>query len=418
MSRPPRCSTTAITTTTDGLATQPNSPSTNYDAPKVKAKKQLAKNSKKRKVLLGGGKKTKKKVPPTKKRKKVQSRAQFVVKIFQFLQQKRLTNIVSWHEDSFVVWKRKEFAEKVLPKLFNHQNFSSFERQMNFYNFSKMSVDADMPSKLRMKKTDPCKFKHRCFTPNSTLEEVQKITRTTAPIHENTVKETLLWTQEKNKKTENDIRKLTEMAAMLRAQLDLLPALPAPVVELGTAEEEAGYGHATMSKKNGKQSKINNKCSKLKGRQRNNKKNKNKNKNKNTTPIIYMKENKKTGVILATEAASFNEKFDPLQLLNILPHQLITTVDVNDFGEQNDGGGGSDLVNLSVFDGEEAQNISSVSSSSASLPTPESLEDMQEDLQMDVESVFSSEYLDAFQFQPPDGNDFFDEWEFVAEEEE
>jgi hypothetical protein len=37
---------------------------------------------------------------------------------------------------------------------------------------------------------------------------------------------------------------------------------------------------------------------------------------------------------------------------------------------------------------------------------------------MDVESVFSSEYLDAFQFQPPDGNDFFDEWEFVAEEEE
>ena len=45
---------------------------------------------------------------------------------------------------------------------------------MNFYNFNKMSVDAELPSKKRMKKTDPSKFKHRLFHKNAVSEWIRQ----------------------------------------------------------------------------------------------------------------------------------------------------------------------------------------------------------------------------------------------------
>lgn len=52
-------------------------------------------------------------------------------------------SIVRWTEDgsAFVVLDEFAFARQLLPLYFRHKNFSSFIRQLNFYNFKKRQVD-------------------------------------------------------------------------------------------------------------------------------------------------------------------------------------------------------------------------------------------------------------------------------------
>ena len=46
-------------------------------------------------------------------------------------------NIVRWTDDgsAFLVLDEFAFARQLLPLYFRHKNFSSFIRQLNFYNF-------------------------------------------------------------------------------------------------------------------------------------------------------------------------------------------------------------------------------------------------------------------------------------------
>ena len=75
-------------------------------------------------------KKTKNKITKQKnknlnvKKRSKKSRAQFVVKLFNLLQAAKHPSIISWYKNGFVIWKRKEFAEKLLPTMFNHNKFS------------------------------------------------------------------------------------------------------------------------------------------------------------------------------------------------------------------------------------------------------------------------------------------------------
>ncbi|GAA5861103.1 hypothetical protein JCM3774_002191 [Rhodotorula dairenensis] len=69
------------------------------------------------------------------------SQASFVHKVWAMLEDPTLSDYIAWSEDgkSFLVFNPSDFARDVLPRFFKHSNFSSFLRQCNFYNWSKVN---------------------------------------------------------------------------------------------------------------------------------------------------------------------------------------------------------------------------------------------------------------------------------------
>ncbi len=64
----------------------------------------------------------------------------FLLKLYQILETNEFQHIIEWGENGkfFVVKNMNEFTDKVLPRFFKHNNYSSFVRQVrkDFYNFS------------------------------------------------------------------------------------------------------------------------------------------------------------------------------------------------------------------------------------------------------------------------------------------
>ena len=92
-----------------------------------------------------------------------------------------------------------------------------------------MAVSATLPSKKRIKRTDPCKFKHRLFHQNASLEQISKICRTTSAHQTNEMKHTLHLTASRNAKMNKTISELEEEVAASRSILNSLPVLSPPV---------------------------------------------------------------------------------------------------------------------------------------------------------------------------------------------
>ncbi|ORX79944.1 hypothetical protein K493DRAFT_243168 [Basidiobolus meristosporus CBS 931.73] len=69
----------------------------------------------------------------------------FVKKLYRMLEDSIHSHIVSWgiNGDSFVVKQPNEFARNILPKHFKHNNFASFVRQLNKYDFHKIKNTED-----------------------------------------------------------------------------------------------------------------------------------------------------------------------------------------------------------------------------------------------------------------------------------
>lgn len=59
----------------------------------------------------------------------------FLKKTYQLVDDPNTDELISWNEDgtTFIVWQAAEFARDFLPKYFEHNNFSSFVRQLNTY---------------------------------------------------------------------------------------------------------------------------------------------------------------------------------------------------------------------------------------------------------------------------------------------
>jgi hypothetical protein len=68
----------------------------------------------------------------------------FLVKTYDILENPQYSDIISWSKDgtAFIVKNINEFSDKVLPKYFKHNNFSSFVRQLNMYDFHKSKQDS------------------------------------------------------------------------------------------------------------------------------------------------------------------------------------------------------------------------------------------------------------------------------------
>eukprot|EP00949_MAST-11_sp_MAST-11-sp1_P004976 g4976.t1 len=107
------------------------------------------------------------------------------------------SGIVEWNESdggkSFVIKQPLRFEEEVLPSW--GWRLSSWERQMNFYEFSKMGINAERPSSRRLRRGEPSKWYHPKFHRSSSRRDLCQINRKTNPDKE---KKTLSLEVERN----------------------------------------------------------------------------------------------------------------------------------------------------------------------------------------------------------------------------
>ena len=63
----------------------------------------------------------------------------FLLKLYQILENDEYKDIIQWSEDGkyFIVKNLHDFTENILPKYYKHNNYSSFIRQLNMYDFHK-----------------------------------------------------------------------------------------------------------------------------------------------------------------------------------------------------------------------------------------------------------------------------------------
>lgn len=64
----------------------------------------------------------------------------FVVKMYQIIENPSTNDEIHWTEqgDAFIITDQRSFSNKVLPAYFKHNNFASFVRQLNMYDFHKV----------------------------------------------------------------------------------------------------------------------------------------------------------------------------------------------------------------------------------------------------------------------------------------
>ncbi|KAI3969792.1 hypothetical protein MKW92_015877 [Papaver armeniacum] len=82
-------------------------------------------------------------VPPISDKLNRNSQFEFVSKTYDLVDDPSTDDLISWSpsNNSFVVWQPDALAKNILPKYFKLTQFTSFNRQLNFYGFRKINRD-------------------------------------------------------------------------------------------------------------------------------------------------------------------------------------------------------------------------------------------------------------------------------------
>ena len=71
--------------------------------------------------------------------------SRFLLKLYEILEEDKYKDIIHWGENGkyFEIENVHDFTEKILPQYYNHNNYSSFVRQLNMYDFHKKKTNKD-----------------------------------------------------------------------------------------------------------------------------------------------------------------------------------------------------------------------------------------------------------------------------------
>ena len=103
--------------------------------------------------------------------KKIESKQdKFLLKLYEILSKEEYSEIIHWSQNgSYIIIANAHLLEqKILSIYFNHQNYSSFVRQLNMYNFHKIRTDPNKPEQY---------FINETLNKNKTMKEIKDFKR-------------------------------------------------------------------------------------------------------------------------------------------------------------------------------------------------------------------------------------------------
>lgn len=95
------------------------------------------------------------------------SKSSFLIKLREILNDPDNSEYIKWSENGFIIYSQNinGFANNILPKYFKHNLFSTFQKQLNLYNFHIVQNE----------KKDQKHFWHDKFKPGITNNEIKLI---------------------------------------------------------------------------------------------------------------------------------------------------------------------------------------------------------------------------------------------------